>query len=139
MTVGTPWVIDASAAAEILLWSTRGQAVGAEALSHDLHAPSLLVAEVTSVLRGWVLSHQIDVERALLALADLRDLPLTLADDRDLAARALDHAHNVSAYDAMYVALAETLSAPLLTLDQRLLRACRGMPGVRLAAPDPGA
>jgi predicted nucleic acid-binding protein len=46
-----------------------------------------------------------------------------------LAARIWDLRENLTAYDAAYVALAETLGAPLITMDARLAQA----PGIRAA------
>jgi predicted nucleic acid-binding protein len=57
----------------------------------------------------------------------LREIALTKLQTRSLLGRAYELRHNVGAYDAMYVALAEILQCPLITTDIRLANA----PGVR--------
>ena len=58
-----------------------------------------------------------------LLLADLADLDLHRHPHIDLLTRAWKLRENVTAYDAMYVALAEALEAPIVTCDRRLARA----------------
>ena len=57
------------------------------------------------------------------ALTDLADLPLNRYPHLPLLARVWQLRHNVTAYDAVYLALAEALRAPLLTRDARLASA----------------
>jgi predicted nucleic acid-binding protein len=116
-------VIDASALTEYLLSSTRGQRV-AELLATDrqLHLPHLAVVETVSALRGWVHSSQLSEGRARSALIDLADLPATRWASEPLLDRIWGLRDNISAYDATYVALAESLDATLLTCDIRLAR-----------------
>lgn len=57
-------------------------------------------------------------------------------DHVGLLSRAWELRHNVSFYDSLYVALAELLEAPLLTLDRRLARAARDATAVTVLAPD---
>ncbi|MGH7126182.1 MAG: type II toxin-antitoxin system VapC family toxin [Stellaceae bacterium] len=85
-----------------------------------LHAPYLLDVEVAQVLRRYAAAGEIDRERGRAALADLADFPLHRYPHAFLLARAWDLRSNLTAYDAIYVALAEALDAPLLTRDQRL-------------------
>ena len=93
----------------------------------DLHAPHLLEIEVTNVLRRYVLSGSFSPARARLALDRLSTLKISLYAHTAMLPRIWELRDNVSAYDAAYVALAETLSAPLVTTDTRLARA----PGIR--------
>ena len=63
-----------------------------------------------------------DSSRAAKALADLADLSLYRYPHIRLLSRVWDLRHNLTAYDASYVALAEALDATLLTRDARLAR-----------------
>ena len=58
-----------------------------------------------------------------LAMGDLAALPMRRAPHVPLLARCWELRHNLTAYDAAYVALAEALDATLLTGDRRLARA----------------
>lgn len=114
-------VIDASALVEALGPSPIGEAVLARlGQSRDWHAPALVDLEVAQTLRRSVMRGELSGEVATLAVADLETLPLTRWDHRSLLARIWDLRHVLSAYDASYVALAEALDSPLLTLDRRL-------------------
>ncbi len=53
----------------------------------------------------------------------LREIALTKLQTKSLLGRACELRHNVGAYDAMYVALAEILQCPLITTDVRLANA----------------
>jgi predicted nucleic acid-binding protein len=85
-----------------------------------LHAPHLLDLEVAQVLRRHAASGQIEAERGRLALLDLEDLPIRRYPHRLLLQRVWELRHNMTAYDAVYIALAEVLGAPLVTCDRRL-------------------
>jgi predicted nucleic acid-binding protein len=91
--------------------------------TEELHAPALLDFEVVSALRGLALAGHLSPPRAQDLLTDYNDLPLrrwAFADS--LRRRAFQLRNNISAYDAAYVALAETLECPLITRDARLAR-----------------
>ena len=118
-----PLVVDASAVCELLLQREQGPRVEKLAASHPLYAPDLLTVEVMSVLQRWQRSGQISKRRAYQALADLLDLPITLVGTASLVRAAWGVRENVSAHDAMYVALAEALGCRLLTFDKKLARA----------------
>lgn len=92
-----------------------------------LAAPQLLPAEVANVLRRSAERGDISEDIAALAHADLLDLSVELFAYEPLAGRVWELHHNLTSYDAWYVALAEALDAPLATLDARLQRS----PGVR--------
>ena len=85
----------------------------------ELAAPEIIDLEVTSVWRRTLT----DERRAALALADLADLPLRRAPHLPLLPRCWELRHNLTPYDAAYVALAEALDAALVTADRRLSRA----------------
>lgn len=119
----TRYVIDASVAVEYLLKTPIGLALADLVERAPLFAPELLDAEVLSVLRGAVLDGRIEEGRAVAALDDLSVWPLDRIPNRTLARLAWRHLHNVSAYDALYVAAAQVHDATLLTADGRLSRA----------------
>jgi predicted nucleic acid-binding protein len=85
-----------------------------------LHAPHLLDVEVAQVIRRYAANGEIDQERGRAALDDLADLPLRRYPHDFLLPRVWNLRHNLTAYDAVYVALAEALDAALVTRDQRL-------------------
>lgn len=117
------WVIDASAAGELLLSTDRGSAVAELIQDRRLFAPQLLVAELASLLRGLVLGGHLTDARAAGALQDFRDLDVELVDLLPLLSPAWELRHNISSYDAMYVVLAEALGCKVLTFDSRLEKA----------------
>jgi predicted nucleic acid-binding protein len=113
-------VIDASVLVDALLVAGPAR----ERLANDnLQAPELIDAELLSVLRRLVLADKLPEGHALQALATAQRLGLRRHPSRSLWPRAWELRTNLSAYDALYVALAERLDAPLLTADARLSRA----------------
>jgi predicted nucleic acid-binding protein len=118
-------VLDASAALDWLLQTVAGQRMEQRIYSHheSLHAPHLLDLEVGQVLRRLVREGTISAERAEQAIEDLLDLRITRYPHFLLLPRIWQLRHNLSAYDAAYVALAENLGARLLTRDARLASA----------------
>ena len=115
-------VVDASALIEVLL-RTRGAAcVEAHvfAAGKTLHAPHLIDIEVTQVIRRYAAGGEIDGTRGRAALDDLTDFPMRRYPHDFLLPRVWDLRHNLTAFDAVYVALAEALDATLLTRDRRL-------------------
>jgi predicted nucleic acid-binding protein len=119
-------VIDASAILEVLLVTPAGVRILDRIFStteESLHAPQLLDLEVTQVLRRYCTAGELDPERARQALGDLTDLAITRYPHPPFLPRIWELRHNVTAYDAAYVALAEVLAAPLLTGDVRLAAA----------------
>ncbi len=90
-------------------------------------APDLLGVEVLSVIRRQLHVGTIDVTHAEQAVTDLLDLPITVYPSARLLLRCWQLRDNLTAYDACYIALAETLGCSLLTADTRLSRA----PGTR--------
>ena len=86
-------------------------------------APELLDVEVLSVVRRAVLRRQLSEQRALRVVEDLMDWPIDRIPNRALVWEAWQHRHNVTAYDAFYVAAAHLADAPLITADGPLARA----------------
>ncbi len=118
-------VLDASAAVEWLLQTSAGQLIEKRLYSvrESLHAPHLLDIEVTQVLRRLVREGTVPGSRADEAVRDLLDLQITRYPHFVLLPRIWQLRHNLSAYDAAYVVLAEKLGAPLVTRDGRLAAA----------------
>lgn len=118
-------VLDASAAIEWLLQSLAGIKIDRRifSLSESLHAPHLLDVEVAQVLRRYVWEKMITTQRAQEALKDLGGLPLNRYPHDFLIPRVWELRATLTAYDAVYVALAELLGAPLLTCDRRIASA----------------
>jgi predicted nucleic acid-binding protein len=115
-------VIDASALLEMLLRTERADLLMERALvpSERMHAPHLLDIEVCQVLRRLVQRKEITATRAEQALDDLKDLVVERHEHQTLVRRIWQLRDSLTAYDGAYVALAEALSAPLLTCDSKL-------------------
>ncbi|HEU5411681.1 MAG TPA: type II toxin-antitoxin system VapC family toxin [Candidatus Acidoferrales bacterium] len=118
-------VLDASAAIEWLLQTATGAKMDRRifARSESLHAPHLLDVEVAQVMRRYVRDKTLTIERAEQALEDLNDLPLNRYAHDFLIPRVWELRASLTAYDALYVSLAEILKAPLLTCDRRIASA----------------
>jgi predicted nucleic acid-binding protein len=119
-------VLDTSAVVDYLLGSGAARAVR-KLLRDDspTAAPDLLVFEVLAVLRRDVGRGDLGASRARLALADLGDAAIELFPTLALRGRAFDLRENLTAADALFVALAEALGEPLATKDEALARAAR--------------
>ena len=118
-------VVDASAILEVLLVTPVAQAIEERVFSttETLHAPHLLDLEIAQVLRCYCASEEMTSERGYQALSDLTDFPITRYPHDLFLPRIWMLRHNVTAYDTVYIALAESLSATLLTRDARLASA----------------
>jgi len=114
--------VDASALLEVLLRTERGARIEARLLSPgvSLHAPHLIDVEVAQVLRRYAAGQVLTPERGREALLDLADFPISRYPHEPLLPRIWELRHNSTAYDAVYLALAEALPAPLVTTDRRL-------------------
>lgn len=115
-------VPDASIVLDILLRTPRGQRIEQRLLSarHLWCAPHLLDVEVAQVLRRYARAGELDDRRGKEALQDLADLPIERYPHDVLLPRVWELRENLTAYDAVYVALAEVLDATLVTADRRL-------------------
>ncbi len=118
-------VLDASAVVELLLNTAQGRRLAQRIRSPSvsLHAPHVIDLEVAQTLRRYVLEGELSDERGQLALEHLVELDLYRYNHDILLPRIWALKENITAYDAAYVALAETLDVPLITGDRRLAKA----------------
>lgn len=116
-------VIDASAVASLLLGRPEAVAVGSTLLDHDVVVPGVFDAEVLSAVRRAWLNGELEEPGAADAVNRLVTMPVERVPDVALLHDAWALRHNVSAADALYVALARRLGCPLVTLDRRLAAA----------------
>jgi len=118
-------VLDASAAIDWLLQTPVGQRIEQRIYRNNesLHAPHLLDLEVAQVLRRLAREGSISSHRADEAIDDLLNLRVSRYPHFVLVPRIWQLRHNLSAYDAAYIALAEKLGARLITRDARLASA----------------
>jgi predicted nucleic acid-binding protein len=126
--------VDASTLVDALVDDGRAGRAARAALASDTHwaAPAHLLVEVVSVIRGKALNGKIASGRADDAIAALPALVIDQVEIAGLVDRMWQLRDNVSAYDAAYVAVAEMLACPLVTVDGRPARACEPRCDVRL-------
>ena len=103
-------VVDASAVLETLLRTPAAAAVEGRLFDsrQTVHAPHLIEVEVAQVVRRYAAAGELDAERGREALADLADFPLLRYPHDLLLPRIWELRNNLTAYDAAYVALADT-------------------------------
>jgi len=118
-------VVDASALLEALLQTPAAIAVEERLFDEGLplHAPHLIDVEVIQVLRRYAATGQIEPVRCRDAIDALQDFPLRRYPHDLLLGRVWELRHNLTAYDAVYVALAEVLDTRLVTRDRRIAAA----------------
>ena len=115
-------VIDAGAVVKLLIGG-----VDHSLLERQVSAPHLIDTEVTHVLRRLVSSRQLSLTQGDSAFNGFRRLIIRRWPVTQLLDRMWELRHNVSGYDATYIALAEALGVALVTTDQKLA----GAPGLR--------
>jgi predicted nucleic acid-binding protein len=116
--------VDASVMVELLANTTANTRLAIRMRrSEPLHAPHLLDLEVANVLRRYGAAGVLTPERARDALADYRDLRIERHSHLPYLERIWELRHNFTAYDAVYLALADALGTVLLTRDAALARA----------------
>ena len=127
-------VCDASALVALLLdGGPDGRWVTETVTGRDLVAPNLVVMEAANIVRRHELAGIVSADQAAQAHADLMDLAIEQWPYELLFARSWELRHNLSIYDATYVALAEAIRVKLVTLDRRIA----GAPGLRCPIETP--
>jgi predicted nucleic acid-binding protein len=117
-------VLDASAAVAAIERLSSYPELISRLSAEQMHAPTLIDYEVWHAVRGLTLSGKLTEARARASLADFGDLPIERwPADELLQRRAFELRHDISAYDASFVALAEVIRCPLITRDERPARA----------------
>jgi predicted nucleic acid-binding protein len=130
-------VVDACVVSDALIDDGPVGAAARGALAVDSHwaAPTHLLVEVMSVVRGRTIAGKLKPARAREAIDALPALVIDQIETVDLVERIWQLRDNLTAYDAAYVAAAELLGCPLLTGDARLAKA----PNVRCEVRLPSA
>jgi predicted nucleic acid-binding protein len=113
-------VIDNSALVEYFVNPSPNQELVKRILTGTLVAPELLDAEALSVVRRLQRHQVLTADEALGVLGNIHDAPIVRVSHRPLLDRAWAIRHAVSAYDSLYLALAEWCGVPLVTCDARL-------------------
>ena len=124
-------VLDASGATELVLNTAAGKQLAAR-LADDsvvVHVPHLIDLEIAQVLRRYVRHGTLSARTGALALERWRSLDVQRYSHEPFLDRIWQLRDNVTAYDAVYVALAEALRSVLFTGDRKLA----GAPGVKVA------
>ena len=109
-----PAIVDAGTDGDTIRSRLRGERIA---------GPDLLRIEVLAVIRKSLIVGALTTTQANDAVEDLLDLPVSVFPSAPLLRRAWALRDNVTAYEACYVTLAETLGCPLLTADSRLASA----------------
>lgn len=117
-------VVDTSAVLAALVGGAAAVEVADRlARDADLHAPHLLDVEILHALRGLVRARVLSEDRAHDVRSDVGELAIVRYPHEPLGDRIWALRHNVTAYDAAFVALAEALGVPLVTCDAKLAAA----------------
>jgi predicted nucleic acid-binding protein len=113
-------VIDASAMLEILSHTELGLAMEASFFEEDLHAPHTIDLEVLQTLRRWTRAGIISTDEADQAIKLFLSFAITRHPHLHLIPAIWSLRHNLTAYEAAYLALARLLGARLLSADGAL-------------------
>ena len=117
-------VVDAAVVVAALVDNgPTGQWSELQLMTEELAAPHLMPVETANILRRSAMAGDISADVASIAHEDLLALNVELFTYQPFGARVWQFRNNMTAYDAWYVAIAESLNAPLATLDMRLSRA----------------
>ncbi|MCO5308151.1 MAG: type II toxin-antitoxin system VapC family toxin [Austwickia sp.] len=125
-------VVDASVVVDALV-AEDAERVQDGIRGRRMVAPAHLDAEVLNALRGLRRGRHLSPRRCAEAAVDLADLPLERWQaEPAMLVRVLDLADAMTAYDALYVVLADVVDAPLLTRDRRLAKAAERLIAVEI-------
>jgi predicted nucleic acid-binding protein len=115
-------VLDASAVVELVAGGALAETLRRELSQRrePVIVPHLLDVEVVSALRGLAAGKRIEGRQIRQMLRDLADLPVERHAHAPLFDRVWELRNNFTAYDAIYIALAEAMDAVLITLDRKL-------------------
>lgn len=126
-------VTDASSVVDVVTASEYREAtLDALGRARLLAAPELMPVEVVSALAGMARTDVLSRSRATAALRTLTEMPVQLFSHAGLIARTFALSTRFTAYDALYVALAEALGATLVTRDARMARQASTMVDIDL-------
>lgn len=91
----------------------------------EIFVPDLFYIESANTFWKYVRARLYTAAEVQADLTTLKALPLRVVSTAELMEEAVNIGLNygITAYDACYVALSQQVSAPLLTLDERLVRA----------------
>ena len=126
------YVIDASVAVEFLLRSPLGETVTDLLMNNTLFAPELFDIEVLAGLRRVVINGELSLEKAVALIDELVEWDIERVPHKDHLYGAWHYYRNVTAYDSVYLAIAEHLGVGVLTADSKLTRA----PGINVEVHD---
>lgn len=130
-------VVDASALVALVAGRYNDVDRAADLLDVDAHwvVPEHTVIEAVSAMRNLTLRGSMTLGTLVDGVQKLVDFQLDVWPTAPLLGRVIELMHNVTAYDAAYLALAEELETSLVTLDRRLMT----VPGIRceVRAPRP--
>lgn len=107
----------------------RGDAARDALRDAEVAAPDLLDVEVVHAVRGLLRGAKVAVSTAERCIRELPSLGITRVPHQTLTRRMWELRDNLTAYDAVYVALAESLGCSLITCDAGIA----GAPGLRCA------
>lgn len=111
-------VLDASVGVDYVLnLNNQASRIHERLADEDVAIPQLFDVEVTQVIRRFVRAKEVRVHRAHVAISVLQALPFLRFDHAPLLSRVFELRDALTAYDAMYLALAEALDGTLLTRD----------------------
>jgi predicted nucleic acid-binding protein len=113
-------VIDASAILEILGATETGLRLKRVIEDSDLHAPHLIDLEIASAIRRWERARLVTSSGAAGLLEDFLDMPLTRHPHEELLQNIWELRHDLTPYDAAYLALSRALGGELITMDEGL-------------------
>lgn len=117
-------VLDASTAVDLLAATPAAAAASRRLARTELHGPAHLDAEVLSALGRLHRAGDLSAAEVETGLDRLARMPLHRHPVAELIPGAWARRDQLRLVDALYVALAEHLDAPLITTDHRLARAC---------------